>query len=451
MPVAEKERTVNELKRIEFPLQVMKAYFKEKDGEKKYYVEAIASDTGIDYYMERMSENAINKMVDQCKNSIIVLPTHWDTFEIGKTVDAEAIESPFNSELTALKVIIELNMKYPQAEALYDEVEKGSPTKQLSVGGNLNQENDDAAYWEEIDVEIDLPNGQKVNRTYWILVLDDLILDHIAITRANHAANERTGFLAAIAKSLKTEFDENYKVKSINHEIQGLKRIKSKGKMVLEAPVEDKVKEIEMKDNDTNQIRKTVIDFFKSIFMTGQENFNQEIDKNVEKEEMNVGVEKEKTIDGKAAETVTPGTKETPAEPVVKSTEETPKTEEKTEEKPVVFDEEKFKTNIMEEFDKKFKTNQATFAQELVSSIAKSVGEAISKSNDDLVSKHIQPLADKIKSIEEAPALSKGIEGQDGIDVKVEEKEQSVWKGILSSSEMLKAIQAAKADAEDKE
>lgn len=435
------------MKRFEFAASVTKAYTKEKDGVKKYYVEAIASDTGIDYYMERMSDKAINQMVDQCKNGIIILPTHWDTFDIGKTVDAEAIQSPFNSELLALSVTIELDTRYPQAVSLFEDVEKGACEKQLSIGGWLNSDNDESAYWEELEVEISLPNGSKTNRTYWILVLDDLILDHIATTRAKQAANERTGFTSAIAKSLRAEFNEKFEVVKSNNDsaLMGLKRIKAAGSFELKQPVEKRGGDLMIEDNKeiVGVFRKGLLDIFKSVFSPFEDNSKEEIEKgateDMENEKTTVEITEEVVKSQEEENTKETETTETPKEETVEKT-----TEENQEKQTQQIDIESLKSVITADLLK-------SVGEQLNGSVLKSISDTVSatvtQTIEDVIKSQIEPLAAKIKSIEDSAAGSKSIEGQDDIEsvTKSTEESGSVWSGTFLNQSIVKSVQAAKA------
>lgn len=377
------EHFVNKKKRVEFPVTICKAYV--EDG--KHYVEAIASDTGLDYYWEKMSEKNIDSMALQCtEKNILILPTHWDTFEIGKTVKGEKIDgadNPFavdkENKLKALKVKIELNMDYPQSKVLFKEVESGECTKQLSVGGYLNPENKDAAYWEEVEYEYEV-EGQKKTRSTWVLVLDDLILDHIAITRANQAANERTGFMEAIAKSLKCEFDDRWQVIK-TFEDDGLKRKYLKNKEVLTLSItEEQAKELEQAGN-------SLIEKFKSIFKSNKP--NQESEKEEKTQKDNPTIE---------------------------------------------FDVVKFKEEFMTEINKSIDAKNS----EIIKSISESFSNSITKCFETFFEANIVPLNEQLKSIAENTIETKSIQGQDeGTEVnKNKENEDDVdftgtlFKGI---------------------
>lgn len=423
----------------------MKAYTKEKDGERKYYVEAIASDTGIDYYMERMSENAIRRMAEQVKKGVIILPTHWDTFEIGKTVDGEVLESnPFgeetdtgNDKLYALKVVIELDSRYPEAMSLYEEVERGNPTKQLSVGGWLNPDNDEAVYWEKVEATVKLPNGTETTETYYILVIDDLILDHIAITRAGHAANERTGFLSAISKSLRCELNNKFEVVRTNvDDLRNFKVKKSKAKMIIEKTV-DEHKEAEEKissgDEHVIQIGKSFLELLKSIF---------------NKKDNQKEVEKMHDVEKDVQVTAEHETKTAEIQSDVEKTTDEAKTEETTtaevEKAKPEIDAEELKSKVVEEVMEKVKSAYSDLANTVIKSIQDTASTTIANAIEEIIKSQIKPLADKIKSIEDNIAGSKAIEGQEEFKTKEEEPE-NIWKGSFITADVLRVIQAQKA------
>lgn len=451
------------LKRFEFPIKVTKAYTKvvknsDGDEEKKYYVEAIASDTGIDYYMERMSENAIDGMVKQSKEEeVIILPTHWDTFHIGKTVDAEKVDGETTkdgTQLKALKVTIELDMKYPQSQDLYNEVAEGKSEKQLSVGGWLNPENEDAAYWEETEVIVIYPDGTEKKRSYWILVLDDLILDHIAITRAGHAANDRTGFLSAISKSLRSDMNEKFEVLRTNtNKLRDLNVVKTK--ITSHLPVEEsvKTKTAEEKEKavshgkEIDEVRSGVIDFFKTIFSIK----TKSIEKEDEDEVPDVNdVNKEKAQD----EVVNGATNE---ELKAKSDD----TQETTEAAQENIDVDELKSKIMDEVNDKIKSVvNDKLGDNFIESIQKSVSDTVNKTVESFMKDKLNPLTDrldqldktiksideKIKAIESATAESSSIDGQDSLDVsKSTDEKESVWKGLFVTDKAVEVIRARKA------
>lgn len=193
---------------FEFPVKVIKAY-EDKAGDK--HVIAVASDTGIDWYQERMALSALEDMIKYAKMTkenkpeeglVDLLETHWSTFGIGFLVDGfinRNVETGFYEFVCDIK----LKMSYAMAQELYDDVSKGVCDKQLSVGGWIDGE--EGYDWEE--VEFTDEDGNKIME--WIGVIKGFILDHVACTREGWAANPRTGFLSAIAKSLHSNEYQN--------------------------------------------------------------------------------------------------------------------------------------------------------------------------------------------------------------------------------------------------
>lgn len=197
-------------KRFEFPVKVTKAYI-DASGDK--HVIAVASDTGIDWYNEKMDISALDDMVKYAKMTkenkpeeglVDLLETHWSTFGIGFLVNGwinRNVETGFYEFVCDIK----LKMSYAMAQELYDDVSKGVCDKQLSVGGYID--GDDGYDWEETEFVDD--EGNTIFE--WIGVIKGFILDHVACTREGWAANPRTGFLNAIALSLK---DKEFQTKA---------------------------------------------------------------------------------------------------------------------------------------------------------------------------------------------------------------------------------------------
>jgi len=172
--------------RFEFALPLTKAY---KSGDGKMHVVGTASDTLPDLHDDRMSEKAVDAMAKQAtEGALPLLDNHRATFGFGKTVEGQVAKKGKARELV---IDFELYAKYPQSLDLFQEVLAGKSKKQLSIGGMLNLENPNAVRFEE---------DKKTGRL--IRVIDDIILEHIAATRPNQAANERTAFLQAIVKDV---------------------------------------------------------------------------------------------------------------------------------------------------------------------------------------------------------------------------------------------------------
>ena len=178
---------------FEFGIHLNKAY---KDDTGQMHVVGVASDTEEDQQGDRMSERALRKMVRQAReNKLPLLETHRSTFEFGRTDDSTLIDKGDSKEFV---VDFVLDGEFPQARVLFREVARGDKDKQLSIGGKLNLDNPNTFRFE-----------QKGDRQ--IRVIEDIELDHIATTRRDHAANDRTGFISAIVKALdEGELVEDY-------------------------------------------------------------------------------------------------------------------------------------------------------------------------------------------------------------------------------------------------
>lgn len=178
--------------RFEFIADFQKVY---KDDDGKMHVVFIASDNMEDKHQDRMSNNAIRKMAAGAKKGVPLLPTHRSTFELGFTTKSSRVEFEGSRAVFIADVVLDEEMDV--ARKLFREVETGSMARQASVGGFLNMNNPNAIKFEK------LPDG-RMRR-----VINDLILDHIAVTRQGRAANPRTGFIDAVIKSLDVKCDED--------------------------------------------------------------------------------------------------------------------------------------------------------------------------------------------------------------------------------------------------
>lgn len=174
--------------RFEFGATVDKAW---QDEQGKMHVRAIASDDQLDLQRDRMSGNALSRMAEMSKSGVPLLDNHRATFEFGRTVDGKVITTKADDgrPVNQLLVELELDGEFPQARKLFKEIAGGECARQLSIGGKLNLKNRDA-------VTVQMTSG-GLSRT-----INDLELDHIATTRKSQAANPRTSFVEAIAKSL---------------------------------------------------------------------------------------------------------------------------------------------------------------------------------------------------------------------------------------------------------
>lgn len=252
---------------FEFPVKVVKAYV-DKSGDK--HVIAIASDTGIDWYQERMALSALENMTEYAKKAkenkpeeglVDLLETHWSTFGIGFLVDGfinRNIETGFYEFVCDIK----LKMSYAMAQELYDDVSRGICDKQLSVGGWIDGE--DGYDWEEVEF-ID-EDGNKIME--WIGVIKGFILDHVACTREGWAANPRAGFLSAIAKSLHSH---EYQDKSKEWAIE---RSKREGIVTKGVPEKNKPQKNTLEKVYSN-IGKAVYNLFKEGDIDRMENLDK--------------------------------------------------------------------------------------------------------------------------------------------------------------------------------
>lgn len=161
------------------------------DDKGKMHVTAIVSDNLTDLENDQMTQKALAGMVEQFKRGIDLVDNHRSTFGFGKTVDAHMImDKSQGNPFWKVMVDVELDDAYPEAKRLYDEVKSGKCTKQLSIGGSVPHMVKDALMQK---ISSDGRTIRLVNR---------VDLDHLACTRADMAANPRTGFLSAVMKSL---------------------------------------------------------------------------------------------------------------------------------------------------------------------------------------------------------------------------------------------------------
>lgn len=161
------------------------------DDKGKMHVTAIVSDNLTDLENDQMTQKALAGMVEQFKGGIDLVDNHRSTFGFGKTVDAHMImDRSQGNPFWKVMVDVELDDAYPEAKRLYDEVKSGKCTKQLSIGGSVPHMVKDALMQK---ISSDGRTIRLVNR---------VDLDHLACTRADMAANPRTGFLSAVMKSL---------------------------------------------------------------------------------------------------------------------------------------------------------------------------------------------------------------------------------------------------------
>ena len=166
-----------------------KAY---KDDSGRMHVTAIASDSQTDLEGDAMSRPALESMVQQFKKGVDLIDNHRSTFAFVRTIDAQLITEKGQTGDICWKVLvdIELDDSYPEARALFREVQENRCNKQLSIGGSV-------PHTEKGALGVSLDKSGKMIRS-----VNKVNLDHLACTRKDMAANPRTGFLAAVLKSL---------------------------------------------------------------------------------------------------------------------------------------------------------------------------------------------------------------------------------------------------------
>jgi len=220
-----------------------------KDDKGRMHVKAIASDNLEDRHGDRMSDKAIISMVKQANaNETPILPNHHDAFAIGKVAKAKTVHMKTKVQF-ALDAI--LDEDFVQSEKLFRSVKKGERKFQLSIGGFLNLDDDDAVEFEE----------NKKGR--FVRVINSLTLDHIAVTRKNMAANPRTGFRNALVKSIEDSIVElgelNKSDETLNGDEEEMPKKEKKKKEDDKVKKEDddekvkKEKEEDSKDGETEE------------------------------------------------------------------------------------------------------------------------------------------------------------------------------------------------------
>lgn len=172
---------------FEFDLEVAKS---SRDTDGVYHLYAVASDTQIDYQKDQMTLSALKKMEKQLKTEKIpLLENHDSTFHFGYIDSAKVTKA--GTDNWELEVDLILDESFPQSKSLIKAVAAGKPKYQLSIGGKINKSNPNA-----VIIKYDKTTGERVKQ------VNDVVLEHIACTRPNWAANSRSRFLASILKSL---------------------------------------------------------------------------------------------------------------------------------------------------------------------------------------------------------------------------------------------------------
>lgn len=242
-----------------FPIEIVKA--RKSDGE--YYVDFIASDTDIDLHNERFTENAINDMVKYSKEGVELLKTHYEPFSMGVTVDGEVVDEGLDAisglNILEYKGTALLDMNYRESQILWNDIDKGKNKRQLSVGGYILWEEEDAVEWEEREVQV----SEKKKITLYILALNKFFLEHVAVTRYQGAANPRTGFVSAIMRSIDHNWMKSREIAPAYKSIDSA--IKSGAISVpynlgwLPAHSQEKIKTIKTINSEENKMDKTAL------------------------------------------------------------------------------------------------------------------------------------------------------------------------------------------------
>ncbi len=155
--------------------------WQDEDGE--MWFEGVASSTRLDRQHERMTPNAIQKMAGHV--GLDLLPSHkaGPLEELGRVDEAWVDNDQF-------RVAGRLDSSSPRARRLFEKVAEGR-TYGLSVGGRVTK-----AFWRYDDEA-----GRQVRH------IDDVELDHVAVCRADEAANPDT-YLATLAKAADSVMDD---------------------------------------------------------------------------------------------------------------------------------------------------------------------------------------------------------------------------------------------------
>lgn len=169
----------------------------EEENQSVIKVRGVASSTSVDHYGTEMSFKALMKMKEQVKRGVVILPRHdsltgsglaeWDEV-IGRTTDAEVKQakvinpSRLNTPQFVLEVDSYLYADDQRTTDLIKRLKRGEPIGQ-SIGG----------WFENIKVE-ETEDGE-IKR----VIVEDVTLDHIAITRA--PANPDSGGLSLNIRS----------------------------------------------------------------------------------------------------------------------------------------------------------------------------------------------------------------------------------------------------------
>jgi methyl-accepting chemotaxis protein len=155
--------------------------WQDEDGE--MWFEGVASSTSLDRQHERMTTKAINKMAGQV--GLDLLPSH----KSGPLEELGTVEQAWGDN-DQFRVAGRLDATNPRSQRLFKKVAEGRRYG-LSVGGRVTK-----AFWQH-----DAEAGRQVRH------IDDVELDHVAVCRADQAANPDT-YLETLAKAAEDVMEE---------------------------------------------------------------------------------------------------------------------------------------------------------------------------------------------------------------------------------------------------
>jgi len=185
------------------------------DEVKTYSVSGIASSTSVDTYGTEMSIEALRSMSRQFNRGLPVLPRHSSTLSAGIAEWDEVIGRTFEAEIKRTKVVnpkneqenqfslfvrSELYSDDPKAKDLIKRMNRGEPIGQ-SIGG----------WFENIRV---MENEEgEIQR----VIVDDVVLDHVAITRAPSNPDSTSLMMMSIRTSIDKFHKDNIECRSEKH------------------------------------------------------------------------------------------------------------------------------------------------------------------------------------------------------------------------------------------
>jgi len=176
------------------PLVVTEVLEKGGVGETRdVYITLLASDTEVDYQGDRMDYRVLYKVAEDAKRGKITLRRHHsDSFYIAESVDGEVRTSPNNlAQLYITFKAVKLgDTYYPEVlHIIQMHKEKGQIPIQASVGGWITK------------YSTTILKGRPIR------IIEDAIVDHVALTPLEGAVNPRTFVKDILVKSLVEAID----------------------------------------------------------------------------------------------------------------------------------------------------------------------------------------------------------------------------------------------------